>query len=80
MTNVFIKEAVNLRIILLLMVRIAGKKKASLLIVPLLAAMQTYVVNVNWKKFLIKVTTSHISHHLALDYHFPRVTVCPAND
>ena len=42
MTNVITKEAVNLRKVLLLMVKIVGSKKPSLLIVIPLAAIQSF--------------------------------------
>ena len=48
-TNVFIKELVNLRTVLLLMVKIVETNRISLLTVPLLAAMQSFAVNVKEK-------------------------------
>ena len=47
MANVFIKEAVSLIIVLLLMVKIVGNKKPSLLIEPLLTAMQSFATNLS---------------------------------
>ena len=49
MTNVFIKEVVNLRTVLLLMVKIVETNIISLLTVPLLTGMQSFAVNVNEK-------------------------------
>ena len=45
------------------------KRKPSLLIVSLLAAMQGFAVNVKGKTFSMKVTTSRVPHHLALGSH-----------
>ena len=64
MPNVFIKEAVNLRTVLLL-VKIMRNKKLSLMIVPQLAAMQSFPVNVKGKTILKRIRMSRISHHLA---------------
>ena len=44
----------------LLMVKILGSKKLSLLIVPLFAAMQSFAVNVNGKIVIMKGTMSRI--------------------
>ena len=49
MTNVFIKELVNLRTVLLLMVKTVETNRISLLTVPLLAGMQSFAVNVKEK-------------------------------
>ena len=49
MTNVFIKELVNLRTVLLLMVKTVETNRISLLTVPLLAGMQSIAVNVKEK-------------------------------
>ena len=49
MTNVFIKELVNLRTVLLLMVKTVETDIISLLTVPLLAGMQSFAVNVKEK-------------------------------
>ena len=48
-TNVFIKESVNLRTALLLMVKTVELNIISLLTVPLLAGMQSFAVNVKEK-------------------------------
>ena len=45
------------------------KRKPSLLIVPVLAAMRGFAVNMKGKIVLTKVTTSRIPHHLALGSH-----------
>ena len=45
------------------------KQKPSLLIVPLLAAIQNFAVNVKGKAFSMKVATSRIPYHLALGSH-----------
>ena len=47
--NVFIKELVNLRTVLLLMVKTVETNIISLLTVPLLAGMQSFAVNVKEK-------------------------------
>ena len=49
MTNVFIKELVNLRTVLLLMVKTVETNRIKLLTVPLLAEMQSFAVNVKEK-------------------------------
>ena len=49
MMNVLIKKAVNLTTGILLMVKIVGNEKPSLLIVPLLAALQSFPVGVKEK-------------------------------
>ena len=48
-TNVFIKELVNLRTVLLLMVKTEETNIISLLTVPLLAGMQSFAVNIKEK-------------------------------
>ena len=48
-TNVFIKELVNLRTVLLLMVKTVETNIISLLTVPPLAGMQSFAVNVKEK-------------------------------
>ena len=49
MTNVLIKDLVNLRTVLLLMVKTVETNRISLLTVPLLAGMQSFTVNVKEK-------------------------------
>ena len=66
MANVFIKEVINLRTVLLFMVKLVGNKKPSLLIVPLLAAMQIFAVNVKGKIFFMKVATSRSGFPFAM--------------
>ena len=51
------------------MVKIVGNKKRSMLIVLLLAAMQSFAVNVKGKISLTKVTTSRIPQPLVLGSH-----------
>ena len=69
MANAFVKEAVKFISVLQLMVKIARNKKPSLLIVPLLAVMQSLAVNVKEKIILMKATTTRIPLHLALGSH-----------
>ena len=67
MTNVFIKELVNLRTVLLLMVKTVETSRFSLLTVPLLAGMQSFAVNVKGENnYNEKATTSGTPHHLTL--------------
>ena len=66
MTNAIIKDIINLRTVLLLMVKIVGNIKPSLLIVPLLAAMKYFSVFVKGKICLINVKTNRI-RRLVLD-------------
>ena len=49
MTNVFIKELVKLRTVLLLMVKTVESNRISLLTVPLLTGIQSFAVNVKEK-------------------------------
>ena len=65
--NVIVNEPVNLMTVLVLMVKIVGRKKISLLTVTLLAAMQFFAVTVKGKIILMKVTTSRIPHHQGSD-------------
>ena len=48
MPNVFIEEIINLGTVFVL-VKLVGNKKPSLLIMPLLAAIQTFAINVKGK-------------------------------
>ena len=55
----------NLTTVICLLIKIVGNKKSSLLIVSLLAAMPSFAVNIEGTIIIMKVTTSHIPHHLA---------------
>ena len=71
MANVIINEAVNLRTVLLLLIaKIVRNKIKSLLIVTLLAAMQSFAITVKEKIILMKVTTSGIPHSWDRVYFF----------
>ena len=71
--NIIIKEAVNLRTVLLLMVKLVENKEPSMLIAPIMVAMQSFAVTIKGKVILMKVATSRIPHHLGSGLLSPRV-------
>ena len=67
MTNAIFNGAVSSRMIVLLMVKIGGDKKPSLLTLPVIAAIQSFAVSVKGKVKIMIVKTCRIPDYLGSD-------------